>query len=62
MTVKQELYYTLYMSGKTTGQIALKYNVNRSTVSRIISRAEKHLQRADRLKMQVEAVQKGAAV
>jgi len=62
MTEKQELYYTLYMSGKTMGQIALKYNVNRSTVSRIIARAEKHLQRADRLKMQVEAVQKGAAV
>ena len=62
MTEKQELYYTLYMSGKTTGQIALKYNVNRSTVSRIIARAEKHLQMAERLKIQVEAVQKGATV
>lgn len=62
MTEKQELYYTLYMSGKTMGQIALQYNVNRSTVSRIIARAENHLQKADRLKMQVKAAQKGATV
>nr|DAH29271.1 MAG TPA: Transcriptional regulatory protein RcsB factor, DNA BINDING PROTEIN.6A [Caudoviricetes sp.] len=62
MTEKQELYYTLYMSGRSMGQIAQKYGVNRSTVSRIIARAENHLQKADRLKMQVEAAQKGAAV
>ena len=60
MTDRQEEFYLLYMSGVRTGEIARRYGVNRSTVTRIISRAENHLRRAERLKRRVDAMQKEA--
>lgn len=39
---KQIEYLTLYRSGMTLKEIAQKYSVNRSTVSRVIKRASRH--------------------
>lgn len=49
MTDRQKLFYRLYRSGYSMGQIARKYKINPSTVWRTIIRAEKHLRDAERL-------------
>lgn len=42
ITRQQEEYLVLYTSGMTMTQIAKKYSVNKSTVSRVIKRATAH--------------------
>lgn len=43
MTKKQSTYYRLYKSGKTMEEIAKMLGRNKSTVSRMIKMAERHV-------------------
>ena len=49
MTERQEQFYRLYLDGCSMNQIAKRYKLNRSTVSRTIARAEKHLREAGKM-------------
>lgn len=42
ITKQQMIYYSLYKSGLTMEQIAQKFCVNKSTVCRVLQRAERH--------------------
>lgn len=50
MTERQELFYSLYMSGYSMRGIAEKYKINPSTVCRTIARAETHIAEAKRIR------------
>lgn len=62
MTIRQWMMLSEYYSGQSFQQIAAKYGVNKSTVFRTVTRAERNLREAERDLARLEQMMGGAGI